>query len=160
MAKKSSHYYQFAYQAMPILFHSSSKDFITLLRRDGQKFLEFWWKRTGESGEVAENLPSDGLTYEIRDYPGGKQMVLVTLPEPQKAPEAYFLAMLTPPPKKHLLPWKNFSRVFALQRGKMVDGLVRTHFAELTPRGYQRVLREGAEPTLEKFYELVVDELS
>jgi len=159
VAKKNSHYYQFAYQAMPILFHGSSIDFINLLDRDGIKFLEFWWKRTGESGEVAESLPSDGLAYEIRDFRGGKKMVLLTLPEPQKAPEAFFLALLTPPPKKHLLPWKNFSRVFALQRGKMVDGKVQTHLAELTPRGFQRVLREGPEPVLEEFYELVCEEL-
>jgi len=159
MAKKSTHYYQFAYQAMPILFHSSHHEFIHLLERDGMQFLEFWWNRTGESGEVSENLPPDGLAYEIRDYPGGKKIVLLTLPEPQKAPEAYFLALLTPPPKKHLLPWKNFSRVFALQRGEVVDGKMITHFAELTPRGYQRVLREGPGPILEKFYEFVCDEL-
>jgi hypothetical protein len=159
MAKKSTHYYQFAYQAMPILFHSSSTEFVKLLERDGLKFLEFWWNRTGESGEVEENLSSDGLAYEIRDYPGGKKMVLLTLPEPKKAPEAFFLALLTPPPKKHLLPWKNFSRVFALQRRKVVDGKVLTNFAELTPRGYQRVLREGTEPVLEQFYESVCDEL-
>ena len=159
MAKKASHYYQFAYQAMPILFHSSSNEFIHLLDRDGIKFLEFWWNRTGESGEVAESQPCNGLAYEIRDYEGGKKMVLLTLPEPQKAPEAFFLALLTPPLKRHFLPWKNFSRVFALQRGKVVDGKVLTHFAELTPRGYQRVLREATGPVLEDFYELVCDEL-
>jgi hypothetical protein len=158
MAKKTSHYYQFTYQAMPILFHSSSKDFMNLLDRDGMKFLEFWWNQTGESGEVEEKKPSDGLTYQVRDFKGDKKLVLITLPAPKKAPEAYFLAMLTPPSKRYWLPWMNFSRIFALQRGKVENGKVLTRLAELTPRGFQRDLCAGTEPDLEKFCQLVRDQ--
>ncbi len=159
MPKRDSQLYQFAYQAMPILFHKSASQFVGLLQRDGMKFLEFWWKQTAREVKGEDPIPSTGLRYEIRDYGEDRKMVLITLPPPRKAPEAYFLAMLTPPSKKSIIPWMNFARVFALQRGKPELGQGLTRLVELTPRGMQRDLGPGSQPALLDFYALVCEKL-
>ncbi len=37
MPKQDSQHYQFAYKAIPILFHNQSKDFLKHLEQDGVK---------------------------------------------------------------------------------------------------------------------------
>jgi len=159
MPKNDSHQNQFAYQAMPILFHNSSRQFMILLKKDGMKFLEFWWDQTAKDVEEEDRIPADGLRYEIRDYNEDKKIVLITLPHPKKVSEAYFLAMLTPPSRRYWLPWKNLARVFALQKGKSEHGQVLTRLVELTPRGIQRDMGPGSQPALLDFYAMVCDRL-
>ena len=159
MPKNDNHQNQFAYQAMPILFHNSSRQFMTILEKDEIKFLEFWWDQTGKDVKEENRIPADGLSYEIRDYCEDKKIVLITLPRPKKVSEAYFLAMLTPPPKRYWLPWKNLAQVFALQRGKIENGQVLTRLVELTPRGMQRDVGPGSQPALFDFYAMVCDRL-
>ncbi len=159
MPRTDTQHFQFAYQALPILFHSSARQFVSLLERDGLKFLQFWWEQAAQNVKEEDLSSSEGLSYEIRDYDEDKKMVLISLPPPHKAPEAYFLAMLTPPSKKSWLPWKNFAEVFALQRGKIENGHVLTRLAALTPRGVQRDLGPGSQPALLDFYAMVCDQL-
>lgn len=159
MPKNDNHQNQFAYQAMPILFHNSSRQFMTILEKEGNKFLEFWWDQTGKDVHEEDRLPAEGLSFEIRNYNQDKKIVLITLPQPKKASEAYFLAMLTPPPRRYWLPWKNLGHVFALQRGRIENGEVFTRLLELTPRGIQRDMGPGSEPALPDFYAMVCDRL-
>jgi hypothetical protein len=94
MPKRDSQHYQFAYKAIPILFHNQSKDFLKHLEQDGVKFLKFYWDYIATETDDEGKSSSDGMAYEIRENQGGKKMVLITLPHPRKPPEAYFLALM------------------------------------------------------------------
>ena len=159
MPKNDNHQNQFAYQAMPILFHNSSRQFMLILNKDGIKFLEFYWEQSGNDVKEENRIPPDGLSYEVRDYDEDRKIVLITLPEPKKASEAYFLAMLTPRSRRSILPWNNYGKVFGLQRGKIENGHVLTRLVELTPRGILRDVGPGSEPGLINFYAMVCDRL-
>jgi len=147
MAKKDSQHLQFAYKAIPILFHNQSKDFLTHLDKDGLKFLNFYWDYVATETDDEGKSSSDGLAYEIRPFEGEKKIVLITLPHPRKPPEAYFLALITPPPKRSMLPWQNHARVIGLESHK--DG---THLCDLTPRAIRVDQGIGPRPVLGDFY--------
>jgi hypothetical protein len=147
MAKKDSQHYQFAYKAIPILFHNQSKDFLLHLEQDGVKFLNFYWDYVATETDDEGKSSSDGMAYEVRQIEGGKKMVLITLPRPRNPPEAYFLALITPPPQRSLLPWQNHARVIGLEYHK--DG---THLCDLTPRAIRVDQGIGPRPVLSEFY--------
>jgi hypothetical protein len=150
MPKRDSQHYVFAYKAIPILFHNQSKDFLTYLDRDGVEFLKFYWNYVAtETDEEGKSSP-EGLAYEIREVEGGRKMVLVTMPRPHKPPEAYFLALITPPPKRSFLPWQNHARVIGLEYHS--EG---THLCDLTPRAIRVDQGTGPRPVLEDFYRAV-----
>jgi hypothetical protein len=147
MPKKDSQHYQFAYKALPILFHNQSSDFLTYLARDGVEFLKFYWNYVATETDDDGKSPADGMAYEVREIAGGQKLVLITLPKPRKPPEAYFLAMLTPPVKRSVLPWRNYARVVGLEYH--LDG---THLCDLTPRALRVDQGIGPRPVLEDFY--------
>jgi hypothetical protein len=147
MPKRDSQHYQFAYKAIPILFHNQSKDFLKHLEQDGVKFLKFYWDYIATETDDEGKSSSDGMGYEIRKIEDGKKMVLLTLPRPRKPPEAYFLALITPPPKRSLLPWQNHARVVGLEYHSDA-----THLCDLTPRAIRVDQGIGPRPVLEDFY--------
>ena len=147
MAKKDSQHYTFAYKAIPILFHNQSKDFLKHLEKDGVAFLKFYWDYVATETDDEGKSPSDGMAYEVRDFEDGKKMVLITLPHPRKAPEAYFLALITPPPKRSMLPWQNYARVVGLEYH--AEG---TRLCDLTPRAIRVDVGIGPRPVLGDFY--------
>ena len=151
MPKKDSQHYTFAYKAIPILFHNQNKQFLTHLEKDGLQFLNFYWDYVATETDDEGKSSSAGMAYEIREIEGGKKMVLITLPHPRKPPEAYFLALITPPPKRNLLPWRNNSRVIGLE--SRPEG---THLCEVTPQRAIRVDQGiGPRPVLGDFYQAV-----
>jgi hypothetical protein len=150
MAKKDSQHYTFAYKAIPILFHNQSKEFLTHLEKDGLNFLNFYWDYVATETDDEGKSTSDGLAYEIRNIENGKSMVLITLPHPRKPPEAYFLALITPPPKRSFLPWQNQTRVIGLESRH--EG---THLCDLTPRAIRVDQGIGPRPVLGDFYQAV-----
>ncbi len=48
MDKTKSQAINFAFEVVPLMFHSQTTDFITYLKKDGLQFLEFWWKYIGD----------------------------------------------------------------------------------------------------------------
>jgi hypothetical protein len=154
-SKKSQHY-QFVYQAVPVLFHHSHKDFMSLLERDGMKFLQFWWEHAGEEIDETGEQTMEGMAYEFREYKPGKQMALLTLPPPRVTPEAFFMALIPPPPQKSFIPWKNLSNVYILQYFGKKEGQISTRISAVTPRAIIRDMEVSAAPDLESFYQAVV----
>jgi hypothetical protein len=153
--KKSQHY-QFVYQAVPILFHHSRKDFMSLLERDGMKFLRFWWDHTGEETDEAGKQPMEGMAYEFREYKSGERLALLTLPPPRVQPEAFYMALIPPPAQKSFLPWKNFSNVYVLQSFRNKEGQISTRISAVTPRAIIRDMEVSSAPDLESFYQAVL----
>ncbi len=151
MPKRDSQHFTFAYKAIPILFHNQTKDFLTHLEKDGIKFLNFYWDYVATETDEEGKSSSSGMAFEIRQIEGGKKMVLITLPHPRKPPEAYFLALITAPPQRSLLPWRNNCRVFGLESRE--EG---THLCEVTPRRAVVVDQGiGPRPVLGEFYQAV-----
>lgn len=155
MDKKRSQHFNFAFEALPIVFHSQTKDFFTYLERDGIKFLEFWWDHIGLRLDEDKMVNFEGTTYEIREVPEKKsRIVLVTLPKPENLFEVYMMALIEKPKKR--LPIKvAHTQIFVLESvpKKMSDS--ETMFGELTP--YARYVRKGKGPAvdLEVFYQRV-----
>ena len=64
MDKTKSHQWNFAFDAIPILFHSQTDSFMKYLEKDGIKFLQFWWDHVGDKMDEEKRVSSGGLTFE------------------------------------------------------------------------------------------------
>jgi hypothetical protein len=157
MPLKANQHQNFSYEVLPLLFHNETVKFFSHLRRDGKAFLKFWWDRAGVNLDESMRGSSDGMDFEIRTCQDGRDVVLVKLPTPKKAPEAYYLALVNRPKKRSLLPWRNLARVFALSRSKEEggSGAQNTTLAELTRTAQYVSIGKGPRPTLNAFYKVV-----
>jgi hypothetical protein len=159
MFAKQNQHQMFAYEILPLIFHNETMDFFSYLRKDGIKFLKFWWDRAGVNMDESLRSTSEGIDFEIRTVPDGREMVLVTLPAPKKAPEAYYLAMVERPKKRSFFPWRNLGRVFALSRSVDEHGTPNTVIAELTKTARYVEVKKGPQPSMTLFYKSVCDML-
>ena len=91
------HHYLFAHRLIPTLFFQDTLQFVSLLQRDGLRFLEFWWRRVGEDVPQEERLSADGLGYTIREVAHGWVAVVIMMPLPQSMTEAYFVGLFFRP---------------------------------------------------------------
>jgi hypothetical protein len=158
MAKTNQHE-QYSYEIIPLLFHNETRDFFGYLQRDGVKFLKFWWDRAGVNLDESLRSTSDGIDFEIRQIPDGREAVLLTLPTPKKSPEAYYLIMVDRPAKHSIFSWRNLGRVFALSRSVDEHGTPNTKIAELTKTARYVEVKKGPQPSLNLFYKSVCEML-
>lgn len=154
MKQTKSHLQTFVFEALPILFHNQTIDFIDLLSRDGMNFLQFWWDKIGEKYDESERMESKGLAYDIKELENGATIVLLTLPS-QAKPEVYFMALFQPKQKKTFLKWENFARVFCLVHVINQHPDTGLMLIEVTPRGKRVPVGPGSVPTLNAFYSAV-----
>lgn len=157
MLSKPSQHEMFSYEVIPLLFHHQTKDFFGYLERDGIKFLKFWWDRAGVNLDESLRSSSEGIDFEIRSLSDGRGVVLLTLPSPKKAPEAYYLVMIDHPAKRSMLSWRNLARVFALSRAVDEHGNPATKIAELTKSARYVEVKKGPQPSLNLFYKTVCE---
>jgi hypothetical protein len=157
MPLKANQHQNFSYEVLPLLFHNEGAQFIVLLRRDGINFLKFWWDRAGINLDESMRVSPEGMDFEIKKVNDGREMVLVKLPPPREAPEAYYLALVTKPKKRSLLPWRNLAKVFALSRDADLDstGAPNTTLVELTRTARYVPIGKGPRPTLKEFSKVV-----
>jgi len=155
MFKKQNQHELYSYEILPLLFHNETASFFTYLRRDGEKFLKFWWDRAGVNLDESLRGASEGIDFEIKKAPDGREVVIITLPLPKKQPEAYFLAMVDRPAKRSFLPWRNLGRVFALSRSVDENGTPSTVIAELTKTARYVEVKKGPRPSSKLFYKSV-----
>ncbi len=159
MPIKTSQHEMFAYEVIPLLFHNETRDFFGYLQRDGTKFLKFWWDRAGVNLDESLRSSSEGMDFEVRTLPDERKVVLLTLPAPKKAPEAYFLIMVDRPLKRSIFSWQNLGRVFALSRSVDEHGTPNTKIAELTKTARYVEVKKGPQPSLNQFYKAVCEML-
>lgn len=155
MPRFRNQHQMYAYEALPLVFHNETKDFLEYLKRDGVKFLKFWWDRAGITLDETLRIPSEGLAYEIKTYKDGRDVILVKLPAPKNNLEAYYLALVARPLKHSFFPWRNLARVFALRRSEEEDGSVKTILAEVTRTARTVPIGKGPKPNMDDFYEVV-----
>ena len=154
MKQTKSHLQTFVFEALPILFHNQTQDFIDFLNRDGLNFLQFWWNKIGEKIDETERMDSKGLAYDIKELENGAAIVLITLPS-QAKPEVYFMALFQPKQKKTFLKWENYPRVFCLVHDINQDRDTGTMLIEFTPRAKRVLVGPGPVPSLNAFYTAV-----
>ncbi len=155
MEKHMSQHYLFAFEALPILFHSQTSEFMKYLERDGIKFLKFWWDHAGDKVAVEKRSSSSGLNFEIQQIDQSTKLVIITMPKPQNNAEAYYLAALAKPEKRFAWVRLPNTRFFALRRADQLGEGYRTIFGELTPRALFRELAQNINPTKRDFVQAV-----
>ena len=152
MDKTRSQHYNFTHEAMPIMFHSQTKEFITYLEKDGEKFLKFWWDHVGERLDNSKLVPFSGTTFEIRDVPERKSKIyILKLPRPKEYQEFYMMAFVKLPDKRFQVMKLPTTRVFALERIQKNPSQTGTRLVEITPRGRLIEIGDGPEPNVNAF---------
>ncbi len=156
MDKNRSQHYNFTFESIPIIFHSQTDHFFKYLDRDGIKFLEFWWDHMGVRLDDEHTSKFEGMEFEIRPVDEKKsRVVLIVLPAPKNAEEAYFIALVETPKKRFPVHLSN-TRAFVLQSVSSTVSPTGTVYGEITPRGRYLPMGNGPQPDLNQFYEHVL----
>ncbi len=150
----------FVSQAITDLFHTSPDEFLFLLNRDGTKFLRFYWDQVGKRLPSTQLVPPFGMNYDIRTPWRGATVALITLPKPKKETEAYFVALVYRPNRvTPIFRISDTTMVVALEYRTDSMGNDSTLLVEWTRRFERELLNLNPEPTLDTFYEAVLDEI-
>ena len=149
-----SHRYMFAHRALPQVVHDDPGQAQKLLTGpEGPRFLSFLW------GRVAERLPAEardaphGLACETHAGPGGRTIVLVTMPPPEHTPEAFFAAAVFTPGPRKLLFWRHppTADYLTLELGTTLGGEPRTVLCGWEKNGTHYNMGDGPPPEKEAF---------
>jgi hypothetical protein len=160
MDKKRSLQYNFAMDAMPILFHGQTSYFVKLLERDGMKFLNFWWNQVGDQLPEEKRVTSAGLSFEIESLDNKTKLVIISLPSPKVDLDPYFLGFVARPELRVLWVKIPTSEGFTLLRDDGVKEANKTNFGFLTPHGQFRPRGVGLKPTKQDFKRLIKTRIS
>lgn len=155
MADKLSQHQKYSLEVLPLIFHHETEKFMSMVQRDGIKFLEFWWDRAGLEVDETQRSSSEGIKFEIKPYSDGREIVLVKMPSPRKPGEVYFLGMVTRPLKRSILSWRNLARVFVITRDDADSEDRQTKLAELTRSARYVEIGKGPKPTQKAFLETI-----
>jgi hypothetical protein len=150
-----THQMAFVAEALASLFHNSPGEYLKLLKRDGTKLLRFYWDEVGKNTAGAVRADAFGLNYEIRTPSSYETHVLITLPRPLIAGEAYF-ALQVYSPLRHtpFLGISDITRMYTLEMDPAQES--GTRLREFTRRFRQEDLGPGPVPQLEDFYAAVM----
>ncbi len=148
----------FIQDALTDLFHSSPESFLSLLNRDGTRFLRFYWDKVGEKFPPEQRRDSFGLNYVIRQPRASTTIGLITLPAPQVPGEAHYAAVVYRPHRRLLLV-SDTTAFFALEALGEDEGLPRAELVEWTRRLERVKLKTLAVRGLEDFYNQVFEEV-
>lgn len=151
MEKNKSLHYNFGMEALPVLFHSQTNQFMKYLDKDGVKFLQFWWNHVGDRLPQEKRLSSGGLAYEIEQLDAKTKLVIITLPTPKENEEPYFLGFIAKPERRFFWIRLPTTTAFALIRDDSCKEQHKTSFGYLTPSGNFRLRGVGLNPTKQDF---------
>lgn len=91
-SKGRRQHYAFAHAVLPRFFYSDPRLFTSYLAQDKSRFLRFYWDKIGEKfDDPGDRVDGSGLNGEVRLLDNQVQAGLITLPTPQRVPEAYFV---------------------------------------------------------------------
>jgi hypothetical protein len=142
-------------EALPVLFHSQTTQFMKYLEKDGVKFLQFWWNHVGDRLPEERRVTSAGLAYEVEKIDAKTNLVIITLPHPKEDQDPYFLAFVARPERRFLWIRLPTTIAFAIIRDDGVKELHKTNFGYLTPSGNFRPRGIGLIPTKLDFKRIV-----
>ncbi len=146
----------FESEVLPSLFHSTPDQFFHYLERDGIKFLNFYWHEAGAKIDPSLHNEGFGLSYLVRRPTNRTTIALISMPEPCKELEAYFVALIHRPLR--IIPFSFVSdttKVVALEyAGEGPDG-AQAVMVEWTRRLGREKLNNERPLDLEGFYKAV-----
>jgi hypothetical protein len=149
--KKKNQQFNYSHEALPVMFHSQYDGFMQYLERDRTRFLEFWWKHIGDQLDKSLCKSPKGLNYQVRDYEGGKRIVLITMPQPEQIGDTYFMAGIKLPVKRVPLIKIPSTRVIVMDKSVDDAGRDCTWMSYVTPQVRIVPIGYGPEPDLEMF---------
>ena len=150
-----THQMAFVAEALANLFHNSPGEYLKLLGQDGTKFLRFYWDEVGKNTAGAVRADAFGLNFEIRVPSSYETHVLITLPRPLIAGEAYFVVQVYRPLRHTpFLGVSDITRMYALELDPSVES--GTRLREYTRRFRQVDAGPGPAPQPEEFYSAVM----
>ncbi len=155
MDKRKSHLWNYAMEAIPILFHSQTDGFMKYIDKDGLDFLKFWWNHVGDRLDESKRISPNGLSFEVERIDKNTRLVIITLPSPTEDGDAYFLGLVARPERRFFFIRLPNTNVYVLRRA---DGCGQPHltsFGELTPRALYRERGIGLNPTKQDFKRIV-----
>jgi hypothetical protein len=156
MDKKKSQSYNFSIEALPVVFHSQTNDFMKYLERDGVDFLKFWWDRVGTELPPENHSSFEGTRYKIIPIDEKKNVVILTLPPPVDFCEMYYIGLIAQPEKRFAwvkLPTQRAIGLFNRPKPEFPRG---TEIGDLTPRGIFVSLGAGPEPDEDAFTSIIL----
>jgi hypothetical protein len=155
------HHYLFAHQILPALFYHDPAKFVDNLHRGKTKYLRFLWNSVGEQYVEAESerMPATALGCQIRKLDQETTAGLIILPLPEETTEAYFVAVVYRPVKRRLFKKQDaLVRYITLEYGwNYIPDEPRTVLCEWTAKGAHGNMGDGPEPTLNAFFEAVME---
>lgn len=152
---KKSQQNNFGLEALPILFHSQTEQFMKYLEKDGDKFLKFWWNHVGDRMPENKRITYGGTAFETEKIDSKTTLVIITLPSPKEDGDPYFLAFVAKPERRFFLVRIPTTIAFALVRDDKCGQEHLTRFGFLTPMGIFRSRGVGLNPTKTDFKRIV-----
>ncbi len=148
---------EFADKVLPSLFHDTPTDFLRFLRRDGNKFLRFYWNQAGTNQQVSTPESPFGLNYDIRKPNSNTTIALVIMPKPRVILEAYFVALIYRPLRSSMF-WgvSDTTKVVALELATNPDEEPITQLRIWSRELTSEVIHNGPVPKVEKFYDTIL----
>lgn len=148
----------FVSEALPALFHATPEDFLLFLERDGNKFLRFYWDQAGSAPNVVKKENSFGLNHQVRQPFAHTTVVLISLPKPSQAPEAYYAALVYRPLRRSpMLMVSDTTSVITLEAAEAGPEAAGTRLREWDKKLQCEDLGPGPQPKLEEFYRKVCE---
>jgi len=157
MDLKKSQHLNYSFEAIPVIFHSQTKDFEKYIEGDGMKFLEFWWNHVGERLTFDKLTPFTNVSYEKLKLNEKTKIYFICLPHPRDEGEMYFLGLIRNPERRFGWVRLPSTRAIGLVRRAKDDFPSGTEMGDLTPRGLFVSLGEGPEPTQAAFKNAVIE---
>lgn len=158
MDQKKTQHYNYAYEAIPMLFHKQTREFTSYLERDGVKFLQFWWDHVGKMLPDDKLSSPEGIKYEETRH-DKIAIVWLTLPPPANNEEVYFMALILKPEKRFMPIHISNTDIYVLVKGRHKDGTPATVLGQVTPGARFVHHGEGSAPELAAFQQLVLQKL-
>jgi hypothetical protein len=146
--------YVFAHLMLPQVVHDDPEKARALLSGpEGGGFLAFLWHRVSERLPEEERAPPEGLRSSRHAEPNGTVIVLVTMPPPQRSPEAYFAAVVFTPGPRKLLFFRHPPTVkyLTLELGHTMGGETRTVLCGWSKDGTHYNMGDGPPPESDAF---------
>ncbi|MDO9121949.1 MAG: hypothetical protein Q7U31_09190 [Anaerolineaceae bacterium] len=155
MEKKRSLAYNYAFEALPILFHGQTDGFIKYIEKDGVEFLKFWWNHVGDQLEKNKRLSPAGLSFDIESFDSKTKIVFITFPTAQEDGDPILVACVARPERRFAWVRLQNTEYFILSRydGSKADN--KTAFGVITPRGIYHENGIGLAPLKQDFKRIV-----
>jgi len=155
MEKNKSLQYNYGMEAIPVLFHSQTNQFVKYIEKDGIKFLQFWWNHVGDRLPEDKRVTPAGLTFEVEQLDSKTKLIIITLPTPKENEDPYFLGLIARPERRFVWIRIPTTTAFALIRDDSCKEQNKTSFGYLTPSGNFRLRGVGLNPTKQDFKRIV-----